>query len=123
MLNEVERFLQTALAGPIISPPREGAEDLNASDGSFPCPADGSTSCKTAEWLTSRKRAGYVFGYLDSLARRNSDRENDLGCALGWAGDWASAAAAFAEAKRKAKNKEQTERANANLAIAERMLA
>ena len=120
--NEIERFEQAALAEPIVEPDPPNARELKPSDGDFPCPGDRGEQCATASWLTSRKRAGAVAAYLDTIApdERSADQENDLGCALAWHRKWTEAKDAFAEAERKATSDEQRERARHNLEIANR---
>ncbi|HEV7806330.1 MAG TPA: hypothetical protein VGO80_10950 [Solirubrobacteraceae bacterium] len=121
MKDEVERFLDAALFGPVVPPQTPArAKDLEPSDDTFPCPNEPAKRCATKEWLKSRRRAGFVYGYLDALAERGSDQENDLGCALGWADDWIAATAAFASAKDKAKTDKQRQRADNNRRVAER---
>lgn len=119
MRNEVERFEAEAV-GPVVPPDdRPRAQDLKPSDASFPCPGQRPGDCRVADWLTSAARAGQVYAYLDALAddRRRSDEWNDLGCALGWAGEWPDAAEAFRKAMNGATD-QQRQRAEANLAIA-----
>lgn len=120
MKNEIERIEEAAFGGPIATPDAH-VQELEPSEGVFPCPEGDDDDCKTADWLKSRERAGLVFLYLDTIApeKRTSDQENDLGIALAWEEDWEGAAQAFKEAMNKASDAER-QRVAQNLRVAER---
>ena len=126
MKNEIERIEQDAV-GPVVGPPDDTPAQLEPSpDDEVPCPGDRTKQCKVKALLTSRERAGHVFLHLDRLgaAKRDTHQENDLGCALGWLGDWEKARDAFRSAKDKAdKDAKARKRAKKNLEVAERALA